>query len=356
MEQQMKRIAVVGGAGYLGSVLCAYLVNQRFEVVSIDAHWFGDDALRPLNDHPCFNSFKIDVPHGDEILPHLRGCEAVIWAAGLVGDPACDLDIGFTYGCNYRSALTVAHICKWLGIRRFIFASSCSVYGRANSEITRFSEDSATYPLSFYARDKLACEKAIRALTDDSFHPSILRLSTLFGWSDRMRFDLVVNLLTARACKGEMLEIYGGVQRRPFLHVKDAARAFATVLSSDTSLISNKIFNVGGDVNNHCITDIADLVFSSIPGARVKFMSEAVDLRDYHVDFSKIAETLGYQIEFSVAHGIAEIQQRMSEANGINIGDPVYVNEKRTRQLISESWKNGRHLQSSIAELVGSAA
>lgn len=250
----------------------------------------------------------------------------------------------------------MAHICKWLGIRRFIFASSCSVYGRATSEVTHFSEDSATYPLSFYARDKLACEKAIRALTDDCFHPSILRLSTLFGWSDRMRFDLVVNLLTARACKGEMLEIFGGVQCRPFLHVKDAARAFAAVLSSDISLISNKIFNVGADVNNHCISDIADLVFSSIPGVRIKFMSEAVDLRDYHVDFSKIAETLGYEIEFTVAHGIAEIQQRMSEANGINIGDPVYVNEKRTRQLISESWKNGRHLQSSTAELVGSAA
>lgn len=356
MAEQTKRIAVVGGAGYLGSTLCAHLINQGFEVVSIDAHWFGDDSLRSLRDHPRFSSMKIDVPHGDDILPHLRGCEAVIWAAGLVGDPACDLDIGFTYGCNYRSALTVAHICKWLGIRRYIFASSCSVYGRANSQVTHFSEDSATYPLSFYARDKLACEKALRALADDSFHPSILRLSTLFGWSARMRFDLVVNVLTARAFKGETLEIYGGVQRRPFLHVKDAARAFAAVLSSDTSLISNKIFNVGADVNNHCIGDIADLVVSSIPGVRVKFMSEAVDLRDYHVDFSKIAKTLGYETEFTVAHGIAEIQQRMSEANGINIGDPVYVNEKRTRQLISESCKKDRHLQPSTVELVGSAA
>jgi nucleoside-diphosphate-sugar epimerase len=171
-----------------------------------------------------------------------------------------------------------------------------------------------------------------------------------------MRFDLVVNVLAARACRGDTLEIFGGGQRRPFLHVKDAARAFATVLASDVALVSGSIFNVGADVNNHRISEIADLVYSAIPDVRVKFMSEAVDLRDYDVDFSKITETLSYQTEFSVVQGIVEIQQRLSEANGINIGDPLYVNEKRTRQLISESCKNGRHLQSRIVELAGSAA
>lgn len=356
MAQQIKRVAVVGGAGYLGSTLCVHLVNQGFEVISIDAHWFGDDALRPLRGHPFFSSLKIDVPHGDEVLPHLRGCEAVIWVAGLVGDPACDLDIGFTYSCNYRSVLTLAHICKWLGIRRFIFASSCSVYGKSSAEVAHLNEESATCPLSFYARDKLACEKTLRGMADDSFHPSILRLATLFGWSNRMRFDLVVNVLAARACRGDTLEIFGGGQRRPFLHVKDAARAFASVLSSDVPLVSGGIFNVGADANNHRISDIADLVFSIVPDVRVKFMSEAVDLRDYDVDFSKITETLSYQAEFSVIQGIAEIQQRLSEVNGINIGDPLYVNEKRTRQLISDNCKNGRHLQSRTVELVGSAA
>jgi nucleoside-diphosphate-sugar epimerase len=355
MAEQMKRVAVIGGAGYLGSTLCAHLVSQGIQVVSIDALWFGDDALRPLRNHPYFSSVKIDVPHGDEVLPHLLGCDAVIWVAGLVGDPACDLDIGFTYSCNYRSVLTLAHICKWLGIHRFIFASSCSVYGKSSSEAVHLNEDSATCPLSFYAQDKLACEKALRGMADDCFHPSILRLATLFGWSNRMRFDLVVNVLTARACREEMLEICGGGQRRPFLHVKDAARAFATVLTSDPSLVSSEIFNVGSDSNNHRIGDIADLVLASIPGVRVKFMSESVDLRDYDVDFSKIAKILSYKAEFTVAQGIAEIQQKLSEANGIDIADPVYVNVKRTHQLINESLKNGRQLQS-MAELVGSAA
>jgi len=356
MGEKINRVAVVGGAGYLGSTLCVHLINLGFQVAAIDAHWFGDEALRPLRSHPCFRSQKIEVPHSDEVLPLLHGCDAVIWVAGLVGDPACEIDVEFTYSCNYRSALTLAHICKWLGIRRFIFASSCSVYGRSTSDVAHLSEESATCPLSCYAQDKLACEKALRAMADDSFHPAILRLATLFGWSNRMRFDLVVNLLTARACKGETLEIRGGGQRRPFLHVKDAAAAFATVLSSDESLISSRVFNVGADVNNHRIIDIADLVFSAIPSARVKFLSDAVDQRDYDVDFSKIVRALGFNVKFSVAQGIAEIQQKLAEAHGINITHPLYSNEKRIRQLIAENWTNGGRPKLSAARSVGSAA
>lgn len=354
MARAITRVAVVGGAGYLGSTLCAHLLNLGYEVASIDTHWFGDAALRPLLDNPCFSSEQIDALHSDEVLPLLSSCQAVIWVAGLVGDPACDIDAGFTYGCNYRSALTMAEICKWLGIGRFIFASSCSVYGQSN-QVFHLNEESPTSPLSFYARDKLVCEKALRAMADDSFHPTILRLATLFGWSNRMRFDLVVNVLTARACKRETLEICGGGQRRPFLHVMDAARAFANVLSSDLSLISNNIFNVGADTNNHRIMDIAEFVCTAIPSARVNFVPNTTDLRDYDVDFSKIAQALGYKTELSVPEGVAEIRERMSEANGINIADSVYINEKMTRQLISKIW-NGHRSQSMVSGFVGSAA
>jgi len=355
MAKAIKRVAVVGGAGYLGSTLCAHLLNLGYEVASIDAHWFGDAALLPLQGNPCFRSEQIDALHSDEVLPMLSGCQAVIWVAGLVGDPACDIDAGFTYGCNYRSALTMAGICKWLGIGRFIFASSCSVYGQS-TDVVHLNEESATSPLSFYARDKLVCEKALRTMADDSFHPTSLRLATLFGWSNRMRFDLVVNVLTARACKGETLEICGGGQRRPFLHVRDAARAFGAVLSSDISLISSNTFNVGADTNNYRIMDIADFVCAAIPSARVKVIPNAIDLRDYDVDFSKIARTLGYTTELSLPEGVAEIRQKMSEANGINIADSVYINEKMTHQLISKIWNNGHRSQSMVPVFVGSAA
>jgi nucleoside-diphosphate-sugar epimerase len=356
MKEKVNRVVIVGGAGYLGSTLCAHLVSLGYEVASIDTHWFGDDALRPLHAHPGFSSQKVDVPHSDRVLPLLRGCEAVIWVAGLVGDPACEIDVEFTYNCNYHSTLTLANICKHLGIRRFVFASSCSVYGRSNSEVANLNEESATCPLSYYAKDKLACEKALQAMADDSFHPTILRLATLFGWSNRMRFDLVVNVLTAKACRGETLQITGGGQRRPFLHVKDAAVAFANVLSSDLAITSNGIFNVGAGSNNHRILDIADFICSAIPSARMECFSEAVDLRDYHVDFSKIARTVGFRARFSVADGITEMQQKLSETNGINIADPLYVNEKRTRQLITETWRNNYRPASPVAGAVSSAA
>jgi nucleoside-diphosphate-sugar epimerase len=351
-----KRVAVVGGAGYLGSTLCAHLIDQGFQVTSIDTQWFGDDSLRLLRGKPGFSSKKVNLHLASEILPLLRGCDAVVWVAGLVGDPACDLDVEFTYNCNYHSALTIAHISKWLGIGRFVFASSCSVYGRSSADVAHLTETSPTCPLSCYAQDKLACEKALRAMADECFHPTILRLSTLFGWSDRMRFDLVVNVLTARACKGETLEIRGGGQRRPFLHVRDAAAAVATVASSDLSLVSNATFNVGVDANNHRIIDIADLVYSALPSARLKCMSDVVDQRDYDVDFSKIARLLGFKARFSVADGVAEMCQKMAEANSINIADPLYSNEKRTRQLLSETWKADFQPQLAMAGAAGTAA
>jgi nucleoside-diphosphate-sugar epimerase len=356
MTEKIKRVAVVGGAGYLGSTLCVQLIDLGFEVVSIDAHWFGDHGFRCLRGHPSFRNERIVVPHSNEVLPLLRGCEAVIWVAGLVGDPACDIDVEFTYSCNYRSTLTMANICKWLGIGRFIFASSCSVYGRSGFDVTHLTEESATCPLSCYAQDKLSCERDLRALADDFFHPTILRLSTLFGWSNRMRFDLVVNLLTARACKGEILEIYGGGQRRPFLHVKDAAAAFVSVLSCDIQLISNSIFNVGADVNNHRIIDIAEMIHSAIPSVRMQFISNAIDQRDYDVDFSKIARNIGFKAKFSIPEGIAQIQQRLIEANDINISDALYINEKRTRELIGFPWKKAYQRQPRTSRPIGRAA
>lgn len=356
MCAERKCIAVVGGAGYLGNTLCADLVERGFSVISIDSHLFGDESIRPLRSHPNFVSKWVDIHHPNEMLPLLSGCDAVVWVAGLVGDPACDIDMEFTYRCNYHSALTVAHICKWLGISRFVFASSCSVYGRSGADVSRLNETSPTRPLSCYAQDKLACERALQAMADDFFHPTILRLSTLFGWSARMRFDLVVNVLSARGCKGEVLEISGGGQRRPFLHVNDAAAAFTAVITGDLSLVSNSIFNVGCDANNHRILDLADLIYSALPSVRVKLMSEVIDQRDYDVDFSKIARLLGFQPKFSVADGVAEISHKMKEATGIDITETRYSNEKRTRELIKECWKTGFHPHLIMAGNTGTAA
>jgi nucleoside-diphosphate-sugar epimerase len=338
-KSEVRRVAVVGGAGYLGSTLCEQLVNLGFEVASIDAHWFRDESPRHLPNHPAFTSYKIDVRHVDKLLPLLRGYDAVFGLAGLVGDPACKIDTEFTYSCNYLATLTLANMCKRLGIRRFVFASSCSVYGRSDNGAQQFTEESAPCPLSYYAQDKLDCEEAIRMLADDSFHPTILRLSTLFGWSSRMRFDLVVNLLTAQACVGQTLKIHGGTQWRPFLHVRDAADAFAAVVMADAPLVSNRVFNIGSDANNYQVVDVAHMISTAIPATRIEVLSDTVDRRDYRVDFSRIKRTIGYEPKLSVADGIAEIQHMFKQLYIKDITHPMYVNETRTRQIISETWR-----------------
>ena len=356
MLSKIEKVAVVGGAGYLGNNLCLQLVNGGLSVVSLDTHWFGDDALHPLRSNPAFTSKKVDICTPSELLPLLRGCDAVVWVAGLVGDPACDLDVEFTYKCNYHSVLTLAHICKWMGIPRFVFASSCSVYGRCGADVQHLTEDSPARPLSCYAQDKLACEKALRAMADDGFHPTILRLSTLYGWSKRMRFDLVVNVLTARACKGETLEISGGGQRRPFLHVKDATAAFVASIQADVNAVSGQVFNVGADAGNHRIIDIAHFVASAVPSSRLKFLTNSVDQRDYDVDFSKIARRLAFKASYSVPDGIQEMQQKLNEENCINLLDPLYSNERRTRQLLAEAQGNGGKHRLAAIGLVDTAA
>jgi nucleoside-diphosphate-sugar epimerase len=333
------RVSVVGGAGYLGSVLCDHLLARDLAVVSVDTHWFGEEPLRRLHRHPGFTSVMLDARQIDALAPILRGCDAVVSLIGLVGDRACQLDVEFTRSCNYQCTVNLAQLCKRLGIPRFVFASSCSVYGRSSGADVLLTESSSPHPVSYYAQDKLDCENALRAMADQSFHPTILRMATLFGWSHRMRFDLIVNLLTAQAYTGQSLQIYGGCQRRPFLHVKDAAVAIADVLRADLALVSDAVFNVGSDDNNHRIIEIGELVGRIMPSARINVLPDVVDHRDYQVSFSKIARTLRYAPATSLTDGIIEIQRKMTEVRIGRIDDPIYVNEKRTQQLIENGWR-----------------
>ena len=336
MRKHTRRVAVVGGAGYLGSILCEHLIMQGLDVCSFDAHWFGENSLRPLRGHPRFKAWTIDARNTDEMEPLLRGCDAVVALGGIVGDGACHFDIAFTRSCNYRATVDLARLCRRIAIPRFVFASSCSVYGRSGSAAGRLTEQSATHPVSYYAQDKLECEVALRGMAGAKFHPTILRFATLFGWSRRMRFDLVVNLLTAKACGGQLLQIYGGRQRRPFLHVRDCAAAIMDVLNVDLRLVSNAVFNVGSNDNNHEIIDIAAFVRRTVPSASVDIIDGVIDQRDYDVDFTKFAVTIGFRKMRSVLDGIEEIRHALGSGKIHQIDDPIYVNEKRVRQLVCE--------------------
>ncbi|MEM7151409.1 MAG: SDR family oxidoreductase [Myxococcota bacterium] len=333
----MTKVTVVGGAGYLGSSLCTHLLEMGHEVTAIDAQWFGEQSLEHLRQSPRFHSHCVDVRRIDEVMPLLHGQDAIICISGLVGDPACKIDTAFTYSCNYLASVTLAMMAKRLGIGRFIFASSCSVYGRSALGPDLLSETSATNPLSYYAQDKLDTEHALYELADESFHPTILRLPTLFGWSYRMRFDLVVNLFAAQACRGNKIQVIGGTQRRPFLHVRDAAAAFAQVLETDVDLVSGEVFNVGDEQHNLRIVDLVDVIREVIPEVRAEVVTSAVDPRDYQVDFQKIKSAMGYTCSVSMTDGIAEITKMLRNSAIADIKSPSFVNEARTRELIEGS-------------------
>lgn len=337
MVAEARRIAVVGGAGYIGSRLCRLLLDQGASVECIDALWFGDQGIASLRDHPRFGCTVLDLRQPSGLDERLSECSAVVHLAGLVGDRACDIDVGLTRACNYGATLELAERARAHGVERFVFASSCSVYGSA-VDGEGASEDGRTAPLSLYARDKLACEQALVDLADDTFHPTSLRLATVYGWSPRMRFDLVANLFTARAVAGESIRVFGGEQWRPLVHVDDVARAFAVVLGAPLPQISRRAFNVGSPRDNVRIIDLAHRICDAVPGARVEGVPGSSDSRDYRVDFRRIHEELGFVPQQTLEAGIGEIARALQVEPIADIGAERYVNEATTRRI----WQDER--------------
>ncbi len=307
-----KKVIVLGGAGYLGCTLCNHLLENSYEVICIDAFWFGEETILPLKSYLGFTSIKYDLQRINELEHYFDEAYAVINLAGIVGDPACNIDAGFTKSCNYEIVKKSASLAKRKGISRYVFASSCSVYGKTTH--LKSTETSQACPLSLYAQDKLDSEFLLRSLASKNFHPTILRLSTLFGWSSRMRFDLVVNLLVAQASLGQVLNVFGGSQWRPFLHVKDASRAFEQILSANLDLVSNQIYNLGSDQNNYRIIDITHLIVQLIP-AKVVISEKNIDHRDYKVDFSKIQSHLNFNTLVSLDRAIQEIDMNIKKSS-----------------------------------------
>lgn len=325
------KVLIAGGAGYLGSQLSEMLLDAGYEVTVLDIMWFSEISIAHLVSRYGFSAVKVDLRRIDEVAPHLVGVDIVINLAGLVGDHACTINPLVTLSCNYLSTVNLAVLSKHLGVQRYIFASSCSVYGAAGGQI--LSEVSETNPVSLYAKDKLSCENALLELNSEGFHTTSLRLSTLYGLSKRMRYDLVLNKLAAQASLGEVIIINGGSQIRPFLHVKDAASAFLSVLRADVVLVSGQIFNVGDDEYNLSIMKVADLIKTILPATQVNISKHVVDRRDYHVTFKKIRNSLNYRPTIPILDGINEIICSMDNSKYGLLNDEAYVNEAKLKAL-----------------------
>jgi nucleoside-diphosphate-sugar epimerase len=310
------RVLVTGGAGYIGNYIVEELLENGHDVRVLDNFLFGDGALDPFRDHDNLDVREGDIRHIEDLSYALEDRDAVIHMAGIVGDPACGVNEQATQAVNVEATKTLVEVCKLHDIDRLIFASTCSVYGA--SELMELNEGSYLNPLSLYAESKIESEDIIfhethGEFTDSDITATHLRLGTIFGWSRRMRFDLVVNLLTAKAVLENDIPVYGGEQYRPLVHVHDAARAFVEVLEAPEELVDHQIFNVGDNDLNYKIKEVGGIVEENVEGAEVRFVEHKEDERTYRVSFDKINHILGWEAEKTIEDGVQEIKEWIDE-------------------------------------------
>jgi nucleoside-diphosphate-sugar epimerase len=311
------KVLVTGGAGYIGNYVVEELLENGHEVRVLDSMLFGDDSLAPFAGHDRLEIREGDIRHIEDLSYALEDMEAVAHMAGIVGDPACDVNEQATQSVNVEATKALVETCKLHDIERLVFASTCSVYGA--SELMELNEGSFLNPLSLYAESKIESEEIILHATNEKFAdpnditPTILRLGTIFGWSRRMRFDLVVNLLTAKAVLEGDIPVYGGEQYRPLVHAQDAARAFVSVLEAPVEKVDHQIFNVGDNDLNYRIEEVGRIVEETVPDSGVRFVEHKEDERTYRVSFDKINHILGWEAERDIADGVREIRAWMQE-------------------------------------------
>lgn len=322
----VETVLIIGGAGYLGSQLCRELLSRGYRVRVLDSLLFGTVGVDDLLDNDHFTLIEGDMRSIDMIVEGIKGADAVIHLGGLVGDPASAVDPEETLELNYHATRMIANVCKYHQINRFIFASTCSVYGESPSPEELLDEESELNPVSLYARTNIKSEQALRELEDETFAPTMLRMATLYGYSPRMRFDLVVNILTAKAHNEGVVPIFGGDQYRPNLHVRDAARAYAECLEAPIEDVGGEVFNVGSNAQNYQISEVGEIIADCFPDADIDWQREKEDERSYQVDFSKISRVLDYEVEETIESAAREIKERLEAGEFDDYTDEKYSN------------------------------
>ena len=303
----MKKILVTGAGGYIGTKLAAELLEHGYEVIAYDRYFFGEETLDDLRDNAALHVVKKDIRDISEA--DLRGVDAVCDLAALSNDPSGEIDPGLTEGINHRGRVHVAATARKAGVSRYILSSSCSVYGTAvNTDMTETAE---TRPLTTYSKSTLEAERETLPLATGDFTVCALRNATVFGLSERMRFDLVVNLMTLHAVqKSRIIVMGGGRQWRPLVHVTDVARAFRAVIEAPSDKINGEVFNIG--LANFQIVGLAYLVRESLPfHIEIQMAPDDADPRNYNVSFEKARRVLGYEARVPVREGVEEVYEAL---------------------------------------------
>jgi nucleoside-diphosphate-sugar epimerase len=298
------KVLVTGGAGYIGSALVEKLLRLGYSVSVLDDFHFGEQSLSRVAGHPNLTLIREDFRHIEVLTRAMDNVGSVVHLGGLVGDPACAVDPLLTIDVNVTATRVIAEIAKAREVRRFVFASSCSIYGACDEIV---DESSRFNPQSLYARTKVASEAVLSSLNGSDFSLTCLRFATIYGISGRARFDLVVNLLCAKAICDGVVTVFGPDQWRPFVHVDDVATAIVMTLEAPSSLVSGQAFNVGNDAQNYTLGDVAALIQQQVPTARIVSDDTVVDRRNYRVSFKKIRTVLGFEPSWTLERGIAQV-------------------------------------------------
>ncbi len=308
------RVLVTGHLGYIGSVLTPMLIRRGHLVVGMDSDLFAGCTFGPEDGVAKAPSLKKDIRDADA--SDLTGFDAVLHLAALSNDPLGDINPDLTYEINHRASVRLAEIAKRVGVSRFIFSSSCSNYGASGGD-DLLDESAELNPITAYGQSKVYVERDVAALASDAFTPVFLRNATAYGLSPRLRFDIVVNNLTAwAATTGQVRLKSDGKAWRPLVHVEDICRAFIGALDAPRELVHNQAFNVGRSEENYLISDVATIVKETVPGSQVSMSDEAsTDARNYRVNCDKFCSAFeNHAPRWNVPRGARQLHEAFAKA------------------------------------------
>lgn len=315
-------VLVTGGAGYVGSHLTRKLLARGHRVRVLDNFVYGSHGLEEVMDHPDLELQSGDICDDRALARATKGARAAVALAAIVGDAACDLEPARTMAINYESTRQLLDACRASKVERLVFASSCSVYGANGNDVIH--ERSQLNPVSLYARTRIMSEELLLAQSDVDV--LILRLATVCGVSPRMRFDLMVNTMTACATAQGAIRVSGAKQWRPHLHVQDAAGAFLAAVEAGRT--REKTFNVGSDDQNYTVGEVAERVAQQYPGTQIEYAPNGHDLRSYRVAFDRIRESLPFRAARTVDDAIAEVGGLMASGQVADFRHDQFHNAK----------------------------
>lgn len=328
--QPSKTVLVTGGAGYVGAVLVPKLLAHGYRVKVLDLYIYGDDVLDVVRNHPNLEQIKGDLRDEALLASVIPGCEAIIHLACISNDPSFELDPALGKSINYDAFLGLVKAAKAAGVRRFIYASSSSVYGI--KDVDNVTEDLPLEPLTDYSKYKAMCEVVLQQARQPGFVTLILRPATVCGYSPRLRLDLTVNILTNHAVNAGKITVFGGEQKRPNIHIEDMTDLYVKSLEWPDAAIDGKIFNAGYE--NYTVMEIAKMT-QKVVGPEVSIITTPTnDNRSYHISSEKIYRELGFVPQHSIEEAARDLVVAFKAGKIPNsMTDSCYYNIKRMQNL-----------------------